>query len=607
MPNLINEDDFARASQLDKIGLSALARGLMGVLKIDRINDIYEQLKDKTAEQFIDGVFSELEINYVLDTDELERIPKEGAFISVSNHPLGGIDGLLLIKTLLRARPDVRVMANFLLTKLEPINRHFLPVNPFENLKSAGSSLSGIREATRHLQNGGGLGIFPAGEVSTYNLKNRKVTDRLWQPGAIRFIRKMEVPVLPVYFEGSNSLMFHLLGIINPMLRTARLPSELFNKRDKTIRVRIGKPISVKEQLEFQDELEYGRFLRAKTYLLGNPLEVKRFFTPFSFLNKRSEEVIEPVPAEKIQAEIDNFSGNDVLLYENQEFSVFCASAEAIPNTLIEIGRLRELTFRGVGEGTGKKIDLDEFDLYYRHLFIWDKSARKIVGAYRLGMGREIQNRYGIEGFYLNTLFKMNKKFNPILNESIELGRSFLAKEYQLKPLSLFLLWKGILYYLLKNPQYRYLIGPVSISGEFSNLSKYLIVEFIKKNHFDYELAAMVKPRKQFKPRLKPRNVDLDILSRSTKDDLKKLDKIVDDIEVGHFRLPALLKKYLSQNARIIAFNIDPDFNNSLDGLVVMDLFNVPESTIRGLAKEMQDEELLQKFGMMGNKNETGK
>jgi hypothetical protein len=249
-----------------------------------------------------------------------------------------------------------------------------------------------------------------------------------------------------------------------------------------------------------------------------------------------------------------------------------------------------------VGEGTGKNIDLDEYDLYYRHLFIWDSSESKLVGAYRLGMGKEIMQRLGKRGFYLHSLFRMRPAFEDVLLQSIELGRSFIAKEYQLKPLPLFLLWKGILYFILKHPEYRYLIGPVSISGEFSKLSKYLIISFIITHYYDDDMAALVSPRNEYIPEVNVDDPDMDALRQMTEEDIKKLDRIIEEIEMGNFRLPALLKKYLGQRARIIAFNVDPKFNNALDGLLVMDLFNVPAETLYGLAKEFDDKELLKKF-----------
>ncbi len=265
------------------------------------------------------------------------------------------------------------------------------------------------------------------------------------------------------------------------------------------------------------------------------------------------------------------------LLFKQGTFKVYIAGARFIPNVLREISRLREITFREVGEGTNHSFDADEFDLHYKHLFIWDEEKQKIVGAYRVGLGDVLYRRYRKNGFYLNDLFKIHSNFSPILQSSMEMGRSFIRKEYQRKPLSLLLLWKGVNEFLRKvNYQYKYLIGPVSISNSFSDLSKDLLVEYITKNHFDAELATMVKPRKRFKYQHKGEGKEL----RKMKiDDLNLLDGLIGDIEKNRSKVPVLLKKYLKQNAKIIAFNIDPKFNNSLDGFLVMNLDEVPRDT----------------------------
>ena len=258
-----------------------------------------------------------------------------------------------------------------------------------------------------------------------------------------------------------------------------------------------------------------------------------------------------------------------------------------------EIGRERELTFRQVDEGTNRSIDLDEFDLYYQQLFIWDNAGQSLVGAYRVGKGNEIMQQYGIKGFYIQSLFRVHDDAGNILSQSLELGRSFVVPAYQKQPLSLFLLWKGILYFLIKNPEYRYLIGPVSISNHYSKASKSLIIKFMMENFFHKELATLFKPRNAYKPKMK---YDLDVLVENTKSNLNKLDSMISDIEFDNYKIPVLLKKYLKLNAKIIAFNIDPLFNNALDGLIILDVLDIPLHTIQNLSKEINDETLLSRF-----------
>jgi putative hemolysin len=255
---------------------------------------------------------------------------------------------------------------------------------------------------------------------------------------------------------------------------------------------------------------------------------------------------------------------------------------------------LREITFREVGEGTNRSIDIDEFDLYYHQMFIWDEEAERIVGAYRIGKGKDILEQYGKRGFYLQSLFKISDDFKPVLNESLELGRSFVIREYQRKPMPLFLLWKGILYFLLKNPEYRYLIGPVSISNNYSKISKDLIIRFILQNHLNWKMAQFVKPRNSYK--FKSDNPDFNILMENMERDINRLDKAIGDLDELNSGLPVLLKKYIKLNAKIIAFNVDPKFNNCLDGLIMLDVNDVPKSTIESLSKEANDGSILERF-----------
>lgn len=588
---LIDTEDILRAGKLNRLGGEGITKFLMLLLKFNKINKVFSKVHGEDGMSFINALLKELEIHYELTDEELERIPEKGPFVTVSNHPYGGIDGLLLLNAISGRRPEYKIFTEFLLKRIDPLKDRVIPVNPFERGVDNKTALNGLNEAMSHLKGGSPLGLFPAAGVSIYNDEWTDVTDPQWQISVIRFIRNAGVPVVPVYFQGTNSKIFHLLGMIHPVLRNIKLPSELFNKKNKVIKIRIGHPISVKDQNEFTDQYRYGRFLRAKTYSLGTALEVRRFFS-YSLKRPQTEEpVIEPVPEEKLISDIEKIS--DTLLFKSGNFAVYCAPSVVMPNITTEIGRLRELTFRDVGEGTNRKIDIDEFDLYYHQLFIWDEDEKKIAGAYRAGKGKDIIGRYGLQGFYIQSLFRIDRKFTPVLRESIELGRSFIAKEYQKKPLPLFLLWKGILYFLIKHPDYRYLIGPVSISNRFSDFSKGVIIKFINDNYFNHEFAQYIKPRNRF--RVKSGEVDTDIILGNSKD-LGRLDKFIRDIEPSNYTVPVLLKKYLKQSGKIIGFNIDPKFNNALDGLLILDLYDVPLETITALSKEIKDESLLERF-----------
>jgi putative hemolysin len=581
---IINRKEFAEATKLNKFYMPGLASLLMEIMKINEVNDVFEKAEHLHGITFIDKILEIIGISIELDETELRHFPKDGGFIVVANHPYGGIEGLILLKIMSLVRPDSKLMANFLLKKIPNLSEYLIAVNPFENLENT-SSISGIKTTIQLLKSGIPIGIFPAGEVSTYKTKIQKVTDKPWNPVVGKLIEKVKVPVVPIYFHGNNGLLFNLLALLHPTLRTAKLPSELFNKKGQAIKLRIGQAI-IPSKLPFSaNSTKILDFVRAKTYALGSGLaDEKKIFTPKNLfkIKKKPEAIIQEIPSENLELEISKLNAFKICTENNYE--VYICSASKIPNMIKEIGRLREITFREIGEGTNKAFDLDKFDINYSHLFIWDKNSKLLVGSYRIGKGDELFYSSGRKGFYINELFKIRKEFNPILKQSLELGRSWIRKEYQQKPLPLFLLWRGVIQFVSKNSNYRYLIGPVSISNSFSKLSKSLIVDFIRENNFDYELANFIKPRKKF--RLDFSKIDKDLLKEAG-ESIKDLDTLISDIESSNMKLPVLLRKYLSLNAKIISFNIDPKFSDCLDGFMVLDIQTIPKEILKKLGNNI--------------------
>jgi putative hemolysin len=592
-PGLVSAKEVAKAIKADKYGFLGTFFGwiLMKLLKISTLNRIYRRNKHLSKLEFLDGILSEFQIKFEIPEEDLKRLPKEGAYITISNHPLGGIDGILLLKLMLEQRSDFKIIANFLLHRIEPLKPYIMPVNPFEDRKDVKSSITGFKNAILHLREGHPLGVFPAGEVSTYR-DGKLVVDKPWEEAAMKLIKKAEVPVVPIYFHAKNSRLFYRLSKISDTLRTAKLPSELLTQKRRVIKVRVGRPISVKDQGEYDNLKDFSEFLRRKTYILSNTFEdrPKILDNLQSSLKapKLPKRIVTPVDSEMMIAEVDNLReiGSRLLISKNYE--VFLAAPKDIPNILREIGRLREITFREVGEGTNEAIDLDTFDTYYHHMFLWDNDKNIIAGAYRMGLGAQIFERYGIDGFYLQDLFRFEPELYKMMSQSIEMGRAFIVKEYQQKPMPLFLLWKGIVHTTLRHPEHKYLIGGVSISNQFSNFSKSLMIEFMKSHYYDPYVAQYVRPKKEFKVKLK--DADKDFVFDSTEADLNKFDKIIDEVEPGALRLPVLLKKYIKQNAKLVAFNVDPLFNNSVDGLMYIKIADLPESTVKPVMEEFQAE-----------------
>lgn len=588
---LVTAKEVAKAINADKYGVFGTFSGwlLMKILKISTLNKIYDRNKHIKDVEFLNAILNDLEIKFEIPEEDFKRLPKDGAYITISNHPLGGIDGILLLKLMLEKEPNFKIIANFLLHRIEPMKQYIMPVNPFENHKDAKSSVIGIKETLRHLSDGKPLGMFPAGEVSTYK-DGKLVVDKAWEEGAIKVIRKAQVPVVPIYFHAKNSRLFYFLSKIGGTLRTAKLPSELFTQKHRVIKVRIGKPISVAEQNEYKSIDEYSEFLRKKTYMLANSFneESKLLTVPNLKTPKSPKKIVTPASQEKMIAEVEELRKTDSRFFQSKNYEVFFTEANKIPNILHEIGRLREITFREVGEGTNESIDLDKYDKYYHHMFLWDEEAKKVAGAYRMGLGSEIFPKYGMDGFYLNDLFRFETELHDMMKSSIEMGRAFIVKEYQQKPMPLFLLWRGIIHTTLRYPEHKFLLGGVSISNQFTDFSKSLMIEFMKSNYYDPYIAQYVHPKKEFKVKLK--DADKDFIFDEAEADLNKFDKIIDELEPGNLRLPVLIKKYIKQNARLVAFNVDPLFNNAIDGLMYIRIADIPESTMKPVMEEFQAE-----------------
>ena len=560
---------------------------ILRILRISAVNKIYDNNKNKSDLDFLNGILDDCKVKFEIPEEDLKRIPEEGPFITISNHPLGGIDGVLLLKLLIEKRADYKIVANFLLQRVAPLKPYVMPVNPFETRKEAKSSIAGLKSVLLHLRKGKPLGIFPAGEVSTH--KDGKLNvDKPWEEGAIKLIKKANVPVIPIYFHAKNSRLFYFLSKFSDTLRTAKLPSEVIHQSGRVIQVRIGKPISIKDQDTFKTLPDFYKFIRKKTYMLANPFEKStRLISPPKIKIKKVAKKISPQRSLGLfRAEVNALRETNSRLLQSKNYEVFFASAKDIPNIIHEIGRLREITFRAIGEGTNKETDLDKFDNYYHHLLLWDAVAEKLVGAYRMGLGKEIYKKHGIKGFYVQSLFRIEPELHQMMDNTIEMGRAFIIDEYQQKPMPLFLLWKGIVHITLRYPQYKYLMGGVSISNQFSDFSKSLMIEFMKSHYYDPYIAQYIRPKKEYKVKLK--DGDKDFVFDASKADMQKFDKIIDEIEPGILRIPVLIKKYVKQNARLVAFNVDPKFNNAIDGLMYIKVADIPESTVKPVMEEFQ-------------------
>jgi putative hemolysin len=532
------------------------------LLVLDRFNDLYEQVRKTAADDcFLERFLESMNVRPKVSASDLSLVPKEGPVVAVANHPFGLIEGAILGSLLAKVRPDVKVMANHLLAALPEARRYCVFVNPFGGQAAVRSNQSGLKDSISWLKRGGLLAVFPAGEVAHLNLKEGAVTDPEWNRNIARLIRLTGATALPIYFLGANSALFHLLGLLHPRVRTALLAHEFLNKNDRDIELRIGSPISPAKVQRYQDDLALVRYLRHRTYLLENR----------DTRGPRRIKVLGACPSNVdglMAAEVAQLSPGQTLL-ETGEFLVLLAKAPQIPNVLHEIGRLREITFRHVGEGTGQAIDLDTFDDHYWHLFLWHRAAQQVVGAYRLGPSDEIVASVGVRGLYTWQLFAWKPSFLERIGPALELGRSFVRREYQRTYAPLLLLWRGIGQFLVANPRYKVLFGPVSISTDYGTASRQLMVRFLRAYRQSPELAPMVRARNPFRTR--PFPVAQELVKESAWD-IEELSALVSDIDFDRKGVPVLLKQYLRLGGELVAFNVDPNFANALDGLIVVDL-----------------------------------
>lgn len=571
---------------------------------LDDLNRVYAKYYEKVGtckdpKQIFDLCLTVLNVSYKISSADLQKIPVSGPLVVVANHPFGGIEGVILGAILHQVRPDVKILGNYLLNNIAGVRDTIIAVDPFETESSVTSNLKGLKKTVRWVRAGGALVTFPAGEVSSFALKKRKVADAKWSTHIGGIIRRTGATALPVYFPGKNGLVFQLLGMVHQRLRTAMLPRELLNKNGKEIRVYVGRAIAKPSLQRYESDSQLINYLRLSTYFLKNRdrsqknrLRAVTIHTPE---DKKKEPIIDPVAPALMVNEVVRLPAEQCLV-RNGDRCVYIARATQIPNLLNEIGRLREITFREVDEGTGNAIDLDRFDSYYRHLFLWQHAKQELVGAYRLGLTDEILKQYGPKGLYTNQLFRFKPEFLQKLSTAIEFGRSFIRSEYQKKHSNLLLLWRAVGKFLAAHPHYNILFGPVSISKDYHTVSRNLIVQFLKAHRFDSALSRFVSPRKPYKFR-RIEGISNQALQTSLLD-IDDISLLISELEKDGKGIPVLLRHYLKINGQLISFSVDKAFSNVVDGLLLVDVPHNDPRLIKWWLGRQAYERIVQIYGL---------
>ena len=518
-----------------------VARPLLSTLaSFSRLLTLYRDTRQGPVHTFGDRVLHALRIAITFDRSALDTIPRSEPLIVAANHPHGALDGLVLAALLRRVRPDIRVLANYLLSIVPELRASCFFVDPFDRRSAVARSLAGLRESRRWLQNGGALIAFPAGEVAGTRGDDGVPIERRWSETVARLATSTGATVLPAFINGANSSLFYRAGRLHPLLRTALLPHELLNKRGTRVHISLGRPF-------------------AATHGAGE-------------LTARARDAVDELAATSCETEIGRLF-SESLLVDAGRYRVYCARASEIPVTLAEIGRLRAIAYRAAGEGTGADIDLDTFDRDYLHLFAWDRSEQRVIGAYRIGVVADIVRRRGVAGLYTRSLFDYGQDLVDALGPAVELGRSFVRPEYQRNYQALLLLWRGIGAFLVRHPENRMLFGPVSISATYCDASHSLLAAFLEQNHLDASLARLISPKH---PR--PPNGRLSPVVPSGADEA---DRLIRELESDGKAMPVLLRQYLKLNACALGFSVDPEFGNVLDALMVVDLTTVRPNILR--------------------------
>jgi putative hemolysin len=532
------------------------------IIQVHKINHFLETHHQSDFE-FIDELFEYVDFSYFVSNKDRKRIPAQGKLVCVSNHPLGALDGLALLNAIGEVRRDVKIVANDVLMNLENLNDLFLAYNVF----SHSAQKENIKNIERALERDEAVIFFPAAEVSRFS--HRGIRDGKWHNGALRFAQKFDCPILPIHIKGRNSIFFYLSSMINKGFSALMLPRQIFSKNQRKITIRIGDPIPrdafSKKFINFR---EMNKLLKKHVYQIGKGK--KGVF-------ETEKNIIHPTDARIIRRELEQC---EMLGDISGGKRIYLVEYKNAKNVIKEIARLRELTFRSVGEGTGDSKDFDRFDKHYKHIVLWNDNDLEIMGAYRLGLVPEIMNNIGYKGLYNSGQFFFSRNFEPHLYKSIELGRSFIQKKYW-RSKALDYLWQGIAAYVQMNPEIEYLFGAVSISGSYTKQAQEMIVFYYEKWYKESKSFALAK--------------NPFIISNNRREELELAFSGMDHIEdliilkqmlknIG-FSIPILLRKYSELceygGARFLGFGVDESFSSSIDCMIMLDL-----KTIKNAQKE---------------------
>ena len=557
----VKEEIFKKFPKLEKkpnLLKQSIIKTAQKLIHEDQVNKFLEENQHLKGFDFAEAIMDYFHFDFTIASNEIANIPSSGRVVIIANHPLGALDAMALLKLVGSVRKDVKIVANDFLMGIKNLENLFIPVDSFKDTQ-AKESISNIYKA---LQEEKAIIIFPAGEVSRVGLSG--VKDKSWRKGFLSFASKTNAPILPILIDAKNSKTFYTLSVLNKTFSTILLSDEMFKKKDKQIKMKIGELIPfehIKPIVGTKGEL----VKLYKKHLYGLK-KGKLYFKTVSAI--AHEENRKNIQKELKNSELLGQTGDGKQIY------LYSASDDSI--ILKEIGRLREISFRQVNEGVNKRRDLDKYDIYYKHIVLWDKDDLEIVGAYRIGICDDIYFEYGFDGLYANTLFEMNKSFEPFMQYSIELGRSFVQPKYW-GTRALDYLWYGIGAFLKKNPHIKYMYGPVSLSASFPNYAKELMIDFY--THYFPSKKRYVSGKNPFEFESKEIALENPFLFDDYKSDFKILKSKLKSMDQA---IPTLYKQYSEicedGGVEFCGFNVDPNFSDCVDGFILVEIDKIKES-----------------------------
>jgi putative hemolysin len=525
----------------------------------DKINAFLKENNELSGFEFIDATLDYFGFDFSFQSNQIENIPATGRVVIVANHPLGALDALCLLKLISKVRKDVKIIANDFLAGIANIDSLLIKIDNFKSKQNK----ENILRVYKALENEEALIIFPAGEVS--RVTPTGIKDGKWEKGFLKFAKKTKSPILPILVDGKNSKTFYTVSLLNKTFSTILLSNEMFKQQNKIVNLEIGKLIEYENIFLLHTSIDALPEMYKK-HLYGLKKNKNQLF-------KTSSPIAHGEDRKSLKKELKQ---SELLGTTNDGKKIYLYSYMNDGTVLKEIGRLREVSFRKVQEGVNKKRDIDKFDKYYKHIVLWDDEELEIVGAYRIGIAEEIYEEYEFDGFYANTLFKFQKDFLPFMENSIELGRSFVQPKYW-GTRALDYLWYGIGAYLKNNPQIKYMYGPVSLSGSFPQYAKELMVDFYS-NYFKGN-KKIVESKNPFEYETKNIALENNFSFQDYSSDFKILKDKLKSIDLN---VPTLYKQYSELceegGVKFYGFNIDPDFNDCVDGFIVVEVAKIKES-----------------------------